>query len=86
MAIQPTMLVTQQIILNLLEFRVTLEYTGASHWGFVGNCGPCFFVGFLMQKVILVINVDLLHLLFLCSCLLACCPFVNKSFPTNNPK
>jgi len=81
MAIQPALLVIQQIILNLFEFKVTLEYTSASHWGFTGSCGHYFFVGVLIQKVILVFNIDLLHLLSLCSCLLVCCLLVNKSSP-----
>jgi hypothetical protein len=45
MSIQPSLLVTRQINLNLFEFRVTLEYIGASHWGFASNCGHCFFLG-----------------------------------------
>jgi hypothetical protein len=72
MAIQPTLLVTQQIVFNLFKFKVTLEYTSASHWGFAGSGGHCFFVRVLIQKVIIVFNMDLLHLLSLCSYLLAC--------------
>jgi hypothetical protein len=86
MAIQPALLVIRQINLHLFDLGL--------HWKIlVHHIGVLLVVvviasllGVLIQKVIMVFNMDLLRLLPLCSCLLARCPLVNKNFLTNNPK
>jgi hypothetical protein len=85
MAIQPPLLVIWQINLNLFEFKFTSGYIGASHWGFASSCGHCFFVGGSYSESYHDLQYELTPP-FASLLLLACCPFVNKSFLTNNPK